>query len=171
MSNVLNGLGVLRFNKAAGTYLDINPVAYMNQITACVPSRSAAPVSYFFCLPQLRHISRCSPVRHRAVQRAVRPFSVQNKRTAMFCSQTLRNIIADSANGLRIFFDGNHWCVQATQGSGVGCSTRAGDGGYHVVALLFDGNAVGDAARTTFRFDTVALPLTFASSQSSITGT
>jgi hypothetical protein len=34
ISNALNGLGVLRFSKTSETYLDINPVAYLNGKTA-----------------------------------------------------------------------------------------------------------------------------------------
>jgi len=40
-----------------------------------------------------------------------------------------------------------------------------GEGSFHVLALLFDGGQVGDAARTTFRFDMASLPLTLASIQ------
>jgi hypothetical protein len=31
MSNVLGGYGVLRFSKTSKTYLDINPVSYLNE--------------------------------------------------------------------------------------------------------------------------------------------
>jgi hypothetical protein len=34
ISNALNGMGVLRFSKDSKTYLDINPVAYLNDKTA-----------------------------------------------------------------------------------------------------------------------------------------
>jgi hypothetical protein len=34
ISNALNGMGVLRFIKDSKTYLDINPVAYLNDKTA-----------------------------------------------------------------------------------------------------------------------------------------
>ena len=34
-SKVLNGLGLLRFIRAQRTYLDINPVAYLHELTAC----------------------------------------------------------------------------------------------------------------------------------------
>lgn len=81
-------------------------------------------------------------------------------------------LFSDSANGMRVFFNGSRWCVQATQSSGVGCSNVGGDNQFHVFSLMFDGTATGDTYITRFRFDFRDQPLAFAtgSSQGSSTG-
>lgn len=132
-SNVLNGYGVLRFSRSSNTYLDINPVAYLNE----------KPTYSVFIIARM----------------------------LSFAANEVQYLVADSSNGLRIFFNGNQWCVQATLSSGVGCSSVRGDTNFHVFSLMFNRNAVGDHNRTRFRFDFVDQALTFAAGSSQSTGT
>jgi hypothetical protein len=170
ISNALNGYGVLRFSRAAATYLDINPVAYLNQINSCVVLVQAAAASFhaLCCSYAIFLVVRLSDTTPSNVQYVIS--TVIEYLECFAHIYILRYIVTDSSGGMGVFFDGNRWCVQSTSGSGIGCSTKGGDGSYHVIALIFDGSRVGDSARTTFRFDMASLPLTFAGSQDISTG-
>jgi hypothetical protein len=71
-SNVLNGYGVLRFSRSSNTYLDINPIAYLNE----------KPTYSVFIIARM----------------------------LSFAANEVQYLVADSSNGLRIFFNGNQWC-------------------------------------------------------------
>lgn len=61
--------------------------------------------------------------------------------------------------GLAIFHDGTEWKV--TTAGGTGASGTAGDANWHIFAIQFNGNGVGDAAKLKLRIDKVEQTLDF----------
>lgn len=71
-----------------------------------------------------------------------------------------RTLTSSDQNGLKIFYDGSHWCVQTSGGTGT--STQAGDTtGFHIFGIIYDGSQTGNANRLKLRYNETEDALSF----------
>lgn len=71
-----------------------------------------------------------------------------------------RTLTSSDQNGIKIFYNGSHWAVSTSGGTGT--STVVGDTTkYHIVGLIFDGAGATNADRLKFRYDETQQTLSF----------